>query len=146
MTDTWKELPKMKTPRDNFAAIVLNDEQTTTTTRTSVFGSSPKKFLFIAGGYTTGNEPCSNVEFYNFETRKWNDLQNLKIQRAGCVGIRLENSIFICGGSNSDDSGKMCEIYDLKKNIWSRVSDMHFRHFNPIIGTSNSVCPVFCRN
>jgi hypothetical protein len=84
--------------------------------------------VFVCGGLVN-YEVSQECELYDAKTRTWKKLPRMMYPRRGHVCVLLDDGrIFIAGGivyhNSQENTGKECEIYDIRLGRSTRAADM----------------------
>ncbi|NBC83947.1 MAG: galactose oxidase [Bacteroidetes bacterium] len=119
-TGEWKSLTKAPTIRDHFSAVVVND-----------------KLYCIGGRNTSIHEPDNftaffgatnpHVDVYDFETAKWQTLENtIPVSTAAGGTVSMGDQIIYMGGESFQDKAhNETQILNTNTGQWSELAPMH---------------------
>jgi hypothetical protein len=88
--------------------------------------------LYAIGGdsgtdkYKAENSGClNNVERYNVDSEKWEDVIPMNEERRGLNAVVLPDGIYVMGGFNGFEHLQSLEKYDIENEIWIDLSPMN---------------------
>ena len=115
---TWKQLPDAPRKRDHFQAVVINNKMYAASGRLSSKKTNQVFSLTV-----------KEVDFYDFETGKWQSLpaeDNLPTLRAGASAVNFNEELFIIGGESSQKTAhNNVEVFNPEKHKWMRYPSLN---------------------
>ncbi|XP_062073350.1 F-box/kelch-repeat protein At5g60570-like [Humulus lupulus] len=92
-----------------------------------LFGSSShKEIAVVAGGSDKEGNILNAAELYNSELGAWQVLANLNRARKLCSGFFMDNKFHVIGGMTASKESLNCgEVYDMARDEWTVIENMH---------------------
>ncbi|XP_067641922.1 kelch-like protein 5 [Eurosta solidaginis] len=105
VSNGWKEIKNMITPRYNAGAVVLNAK------------------IYVMGG--VNKISLKSVECYDPTTNCWTQCADMNEARSGAPGATVRNGqIFVVGGFNGVRCIKTVERYDPQRDVWTKICSL----------------------
>lgn len=104
--DKWQMEKKMKTPRFESAAVVLDD------------------CIFVTGGFRISLGCTDIVEKYYPSTNHWTEMASMLTPRCGHSCAVINRNIYVCGGLICSEVTATAEAYDSVVNKWYHIACM----------------------
>lgn len=82
--------------------------------------------LYIIGGYN-GYACLSTTVRLNLNSRRKSRMSHMSVPRCYVLTLAYRGYIYVFGGHNGVNRLKSCELFDPRRNRWTRISDMIFR-------------------
>lgn len=96
--------------------------------------------LYVVGGYTSRgalNDEVGTLQRYDPEKDRWTRKRSMPTRRGALAAGVLGDRLYAAGGANSTEGAlKRLEIYDFRKNRWSRGPDFRTRAREHLAGVS----------
>ena len=118
--NTWESLPNTPTKRDHSSSVVIDDV-----------------LIAIGGRNTSYHEPdnfqaffktvIETVDYYNFETQKWDTFESVLPNPAGGAGtVVLNNELYFFGGETEQkEANNTMFSFNLKNKTWTEQPSLN---------------------
>ena len=93
-----------------------------------------RKLLHTGGGWF-GVQLQATAQLIDVVTGNVETVQNMHVPRKEHSGIRVDETVYVFGGKNSEGKLKKAEKYDVQQREWSNLPDMMMGRFkfNPVL-------------
>ena len=118
--DTWTLMTPLNTQRLGHKQVTFNDS----------FGNEK---VMVIGGYGMNDLKLTSTEIYDPSNNSWSFGPPISFARSGFEAISLHDGRILILGGRGVPEGQISEIYDIKTNTWTTITQPYFAFDNQAV-------------